>query len=65
MLGHLGWIVGNMIELLAVLISELFCKWHILNGKSAVSQPITDFHYFGISRRLHKHRHSAKIQNIQ
>ena len=46
-------------ELLAVLGSQLPCKWHIFNFKSAVSQPITGFQYFG---NFQKSQKNTKIQ---
>ena len=48
-----------MSELLAVLGSQLPCKWHIFNFKSAVSQPITGFQYFG---NFQKSQKNTKIQ---
>ena len=48
-----------MRQLLAVLGSELLCKWHISNFKSDVSRPITGFQYFG---NFQKNQKNTKIQ---
>ena len=62
---HLWRIVGDIVELLAVLGSEFLCKWPVFNFKSAISQPITGFHYFGISKKSETHKNSAKFQKWQ
>ena len=55
-----------MSELLAVVCSEFLCKMHIFNFKTAVSQPIRGFQYFGnLQKKSEKHKNSAKFQKCQ
>ena len=45
-----------MSELVAVLSSESLCKTHIFNFKSAVSQSIRGFHFFGNFQKNQKNQ---------
>ena len=55
-----------MTELLAVVCSQFLSKMHISNFKTAVSQPIRGFQYFGnFQKKAEKHKNSAKFQKCQ
>ena len=64
--GHYEWNAGQMSDLLTVVCSEFLCKTHIFNFKTAVSQPIRSFQYFGnLQKKSEKHKNSAKIRKCQ
>ena len=50
-----------MRQLLALLGSELLCKWYIFNFKSVVSRSITGFNILEISKKIRKIQDFSKI----